>query len=57
MPARASVLPGQDCSSQEGTSHKSGPAPRRHPVEKHTNDVRRLSGNVRFTGHLHELKG
>lgn len=41
MLARVSVLPGQDCSSQEDTSHKFGPAPRRHPVETHTADVRK----------------
>lgn len=29
-----SDLPGQDCSSQEDTSHISGPEPRRHPVKK-----------------------
>lgn len=27
------ALPGQDCSSQEDTSHIFGPAPRRHPVK------------------------
>lgn len=48
MLARVSVLPGQDCSSQEDTSHKFGPAPRRHPVETHTADVRKLSGSVSF---------
>lgn len=48
MRARVSVLPGQDCSSQEDTSHKFGPAPRRHPVETHTADVRKLSGSVSF---------
>lgn len=27
------VLPGQDCSNQEDTSHRSGPTPRKHPTE------------------------
>lgn len=46
------VLPGRGCSSQEDTSHRFGPAPRRHPVETHTDDVRKLSRTVHSTGHF-----
>lgn len=49
MSAHVSVSPGQDCSSQEDTSHKFGPAPRMPPVETNTDDVKKQT--INFTEH------